>query len=41
MLMFSRKLSSLLDEATDKAERGMPMWAGIKMLLEFIIFGAE
>ncbi len=40
MIKFNHKLSLMLDEATHKAEQGLPMWATIKRILEFIIFGA-
>jgi len=38
MIPFDPKLSSLLDEATYKAERGSRMWAAVKALIERVIF---
>lgn len=39
MIEFDPKLSLALDEATDNAERGLPMWNIIKAIIERIIFG--
>jgi len=40
MIEFDHDLSLALDEATEKAERGLPMWNIIKKIIERIIFAA-